>query len=290
MEFAAFLEECEDVVSYSKNYFAVNFKLDYQNADGDISNYYPDFLVKMANNKVFVVETKGAEDLDVPLKMHRLRQWCEDLNRMQREIEYDFVYVDQASFEKYRPTSFGQLVDGFREYKGQEYLLKSDKPDEPFQDDQAGEILERIMSASPALFEMLVMRLLESIYDYGDSRRVNSRVTSRTNDGGIDGELEIEHPLGSNEIICMQAKRWKTGNNVGRQEIQKFAGSLIETNKGIFVTTSGFTQGAKEHAYSLKRRQKMELKLIDGKELVKLMRDHNLGVKEVDALIEELSI
>ncbi len=74
--FARFLEDCDDVVSYAKNYFAVHFKLDYVNADGDISNYYPDFLVKLSNNQIVIVETKGQEDLDVPLKMQRLRQWC----------------------------------------------------------------------------------------------------------------------------------------------------------------------------------------------------------------------
>jgi type III restriction enzyme len=31
---------------------------------------------------------------------------------------YDFVYVDEESFEKYKPKMFPQLVDGFREYKG----------------------------------------------------------------------------------------------------------------------------------------------------------------------------
>jgi len=62
-------------------------------------------------------ETKGHEDLDVPLKMERLRQWCEDINRVQSNVAYDLVYVDEESFEKYKPTSFRQLVDGFREYK-----------------------------------------------------------------------------------------------------------------------------------------------------------------------------
>ena len=38
LEFASFLEDCPDVVSYAKNYFAVNFKLDYVNADGNVSN------------------------------------------------------------------------------------------------------------------------------------------------------------------------------------------------------------------------------------------------------------
>jgi type III restriction enzyme len=117
LSFARFLEACDDVVSYAKNYLAVHFKLDYVNADGDISNYYPDFLVKLSPKRIFVVETKGLEDLDVPLKMARLRQWCEDINRTQADVAYDFVYVDEESFEKYKPTSFRQLVDGFREYK-----------------------------------------------------------------------------------------------------------------------------------------------------------------------------
>jgi type III restriction enzyme len=115
--FASFLEGCEDVVSYAKNYLAVHFKLDYVNADGNISNYYPDFLVKLSSTRVFIVETKGLEDLDVPLKMQRLRQWCEDINRVQSAVKYDFLYVDEESFDKYKPTSFRQLMDGFREYK-----------------------------------------------------------------------------------------------------------------------------------------------------------------------------
>ncbi|HUY34827.1 MAG TPA: hypothetical protein VMV69_18925 [Pirellulales bacterium] len=48
LEFAAFLDGCQgEIVSFAKNYFAVGFKLDYVNADGDISNYYPDFFVKV---------------------------------------------------------------------------------------------------------------------------------------------------------------------------------------------------------------------------------------------------
>ena len=117
--FARFLEDCDDVVSYAKNYLAVHFKLDYVNADRDISNYYPDFFVKLSNKRIFIVETKGQEDLDVPLKMQRLRQWCEDINKVQTGVKYDFVYVDQESFEKYNPVSFRQLVDSFREYKEQ---------------------------------------------------------------------------------------------------------------------------------------------------------------------------
>jgi len=128
LRFAAFLENCSDVVSYAKNYMAVHFKLDYVKADGDISNYYPDFMVKLSDKRIVIVETKGQEDLDVPLKMARLWQWCEDINRLQTVVAYDFVYVDEESFEKYKPTSFRQLMDGFKEYKGVPQANSADGP------------------------------------------------------------------------------------------------------------------------------------------------------------------
>ena len=96
---------------------AVGFKLDYVHATGDIPNYYPDFMVKLTAKEIFIVETKGQFDLDVPLKMVRLKQWCEDINRIQSKVKYDFVYVDMEGFEKYRPSSFRELVKGFVEYR-----------------------------------------------------------------------------------------------------------------------------------------------------------------------------
>jgi len=115
--FAGFLEGSDDVISYAKNYLAVHFKLDYVNAAGDISNYYPDFMVKLPDNRIYIVETKGQEDLDVPLKMARLKQWCADINRIQNDVVYGFVFVDQESFEKYQPSSFSALIAAFKEYQ-----------------------------------------------------------------------------------------------------------------------------------------------------------------------------
>jgi type III restriction enzyme len=115
--FARFLEDADDVASYTKNFNAVNFKIDYINANGDISNYIPDFIIKSNIGDVFIVETKGREDLDDPLKVARLSQWCDDVNGLQSEVKYDFVYVDEKGFHKYKPFSLKELVDSFREYK-----------------------------------------------------------------------------------------------------------------------------------------------------------------------------
>lgn len=115
--FASFLEGCSDVTSYGKNYFAVNFKLDYVKADGSISNYYPDFIVRLPDERIVIVETKGRVDVDVPQKMERLRLWCEDINEILKESRFDFAYVDEESFDRYNPKTFQQVMDGFREYK-----------------------------------------------------------------------------------------------------------------------------------------------------------------------------
>jgi type III restriction enzyme len=117
LEFANFLDQCEDIISFTKNFLAVGFKLDYVRADGSISNYIPDFLVKRGGRRMAVVETKGAEELDLPLKMARLKQWCADVNAAQSDVRWDFVYVDQESFEKDRPKDFGQLMSGFRKFQ-----------------------------------------------------------------------------------------------------------------------------------------------------------------------------
>jgi len=58
LKFARFLDEAPDVVSFAKNYLAVGFKVDYVRADGDLSNYVPDFLVKTGDGTVWIIETK----------------------------------------------------------------------------------------------------------------------------------------------------------------------------------------------------------------------------------------
>jgi type III restriction enzyme len=117
LEFASFLEDCDDVMAYAKNYMAIHFHIDYVNAEGSISNYYPDFLIKTDPQHIFIVETKGLEDLDVPLKMDRLKKWCEDVNSAQKKTVFDYVFVNADDFERFKPASFESLVRNFRKYK-----------------------------------------------------------------------------------------------------------------------------------------------------------------------------
>ncbi|WP_449447768.1 hypothetical protein [Thermomonas brevis] len=120
LKFGKFLDTAPDVASFAKNYLAVGFKIDYVRANGELSNYVPDFLVKTPDGKVWVIETKGREELDLPQKMARLRQWCgeaTEASQAEGGPAYRFVYVDQGGFERHPPTSFAALVAGFTEYQ-----------------------------------------------------------------------------------------------------------------------------------------------------------------------------
>lgn len=120
LAFAAFLEQAPDVQAHGKNYMAVGFKIDYVKANGELSTYTPDFLVRTTDGTVWIIETKGRVELDVPQKMTRLRQWCEDATAASKEqsgITYRFVYVDQESFNLYRPVNFASLESSFTEYQ-----------------------------------------------------------------------------------------------------------------------------------------------------------------------------
>ena len=120
LRFAKFLDEAPDVISFAKNYLAVGFKIDYVRADGDLSNYIPDFIVKTQNGTVWIIETKGRVELDLPQKMARLRQWCQDAtaaSKAEGGPAFRFIYVDQGGYERNPPTSFAALAAGFTEYQ-----------------------------------------------------------------------------------------------------------------------------------------------------------------------------
>lgn len=111
------------------------------------------------------------------------------------------------------------------------------------------DILDKAQRMDSSAFEWLVLQLLHAM-GYGGSIEDVEGVP-RSPDGGIDGLIK-EDKLGL-ETIYIQAKCWQTGDNVGRKEIQAFAGALagVGARKGVFITTSGFTKNADTYAQRL---------------------------------------
>ncbi len=120
LAFATFLEAASDVQAHAKNYMAVGFRIDYVRANGDLSTYTPDFIVRDTAGAVWIVETKGREELDLPQKMARLSQWCADATAasvVEGGPRYGYVYVDQEGFEQHKPASFAGLLTSFRAFR-----------------------------------------------------------------------------------------------------------------------------------------------------------------------------
>lgn len=138
----------------------------------------------------------------------------------------------------------------------------------------AVELLDLALAIDPARFEQLIVDLLLAM-GYGGGDRAMGRRLGRTGDGGIDGVID-EDALGL-DAVYVQAKRYALGNTVGRPAIQQFIGSLTGegATKGVFVTTSAFSQEARDYAARVQHR----VVLIDGPRLARLMIQHDVGVR-----------
>lgn len=140
--------------------------------------------------------------------------------------------------------------------------------------DLAQELIELVKKASSRFFEQLVVELLLKM-GYGGSIKDAGKAIGQSGDGGIDGIIK-EDKLGL-DVIYIQAKRWE--NVVGSKEIRNFVGSLVgqKANKGVFITTSGFTKDALEYVKTITHK----VILIDGEMLAQLMIENNVGVSTV---------
>lgn len=138
------------------------------------------------------------------------------------------------------------------------------------------DLLEVVRNSSSDFFEQLVVDLMLAM-GYGGNFEDAGRKTAKGSDNGIDGIIN-EDKLGLDSIY-LQAKRWK--DTVDRTEIDKFIGALTRqgARKGVFITTSGFSEGARAAAKGLPL---SNIVLIDGKKLAQLMIDHNVGVSTKD--------
>ena len=136
----------------------------------------------------------------------------------------------------------------------------------------AKDLLCRIQEVKPAFFEKLVVELLVKM-GYGGSFEDAASVTQYSRDEGIDGVIK-QDKLGLDSVY-IQAKRWNKGT-VGRKEIQAFVGAINmkHASKGVFITTSTFTEDAKRCAKDVQSK----IVLIDGAQLCKYMIEYNLGV------------
>lgn len=165
-------------------------------------------------------------------------------------------------------------VDSASETEDAPALAKVDQIRKDIEDYNAeieAELLERIREAEPRFFEELVADLLVAMGYQGSDGKAT--VTPQTHDGGIDGILN-QDPLGTSTVYY-QAKRYQADNVVQRPAIEGFYGALsrVHADRGVFISTSSFSAGAKETAKGF------SIVLIDGVQLTGLLLHYHVGVQ-----------
>ncbi len=192
------------------------------------------------------------------------------------DIEYLMQFEEFRAFVKQSPKIESNSSDAETKVSEETPQEIMDRSYQVIHESLAEELLERIISQSPAFFENLVVELLVKM-GYGGSISEAGKAIGKSGDEGIDGIIK-EDKLGL-DIIYIQAKRWKPGSSVGRPEIHKFIGALAGqgAKKGIFITTASFTKDAQD----FQPKNETKIVLIDGKRLTRLMIDYGIGVSTV---------
>jgi restriction system protein len=141
----------------------------------------------------------------------------------------------------------------------------------------AKKLRQRILKMEPAEFEALIGRLLTALGFESVS------VTPRSSDGGIDvrGTLVVGDVIRTR--MAVQVKRWK--QNVQAPVVQQVRGSLGAHEQGLVITTSDFSQGAREEA---EQTDKTPIGLMNGDQLVALLIENQIGVHRTSHDLVEL--
>jgi len=100
--FAQFLDKAEDITKFAKlaeEY--TKFRIEYLNHKGAISYYYPDFVAEQklpdGSLMMWLIETKGWELPDVPLKDARAKEWCVDASKL-TQIAWQYLKVKYVDY------------------------------------------------------------------------------------------------------------------------------------------------------------------------------------------------
>lgn len=220
--------------------------------------------------------------IEIPQRgVYRITQRGKDYLKTHTDLRQEDLlqYPEYAEYAGIPTSSKGKLKsDGSKAVDDDiEEMTPTEQMDVAFKkinDDLSADLLQKVLDMSPNFFEKLVLDLLLNM-GFGSKNKEMAIVTPTSHDNGVDGIIP-EDALGLDKIY-IQAKRY-TDNPVSKPEIHKFIGALDEqkATKGVFITTSKFTTGAKETADKASKK----IVLIDGKNLADYMIEYNVGVSE----------
>ena len=141
-------------------------------------------------------------------------------------------------------------------------------------------LIALIASMTPAGFEEFCSEVLERV-------GVEDVQTTRyTKDGGIDGTGRLRINEFVSQPIAFQAKKFDgSGRKVSSEEIQRFRGAIGgHIAKGIFFTTTTFSEDAKREAKAL---GKVEIELVDLDRILEICESYQIGLTEQKILVAD---
>jgi type III restriction enzyme len=105
---AKFCDRAPDVAAFAKKAGSQCLRVDYL-ANGDrLAFYTPDFFVRTIDGHYYLVETKGREDRDVPLKAKAAIAWCEAAST--ETVQWHYLYIPQGVFERMSGDTIAELA------------------------------------------------------------------------------------------------------------------------------------------------------------------------------------
>ena len=138
-------------------------------------------------------------------------------------------------------------------------------------------LLDAIAKMSPKKFEAFSRALLNKM-----GVEFTEEGVQVSNDGGIDGYgYHVDADDFRTTRVVIQCKRWNS-NPVGEPEINQFLGAMNKNKAdyGVFITNGRFTNAAK-----LAAKAGSPITLIDGNELVRLVKNYELYIKPVKTYV-----
>ncbi len=180
------------------------------------------------------------------------RETLEDVKQNNKTLDTDYLVQNSSNYEKNwqvaRSSDKDKLsskIDSTAEEISQNASFDLEEELQKNQEEFDIQLLEKIKNMSWQNFEDFCATLIEKM-GYG----VASKRKIRSHDGGIDGEI-LEDELGLRGKIYLQAKQWQSGSKVGSKDMREFLYN-IRGKKGVFITTSDFSEEAQREASNFK--------------------------------------
>lgn len=247
-QIAEFAEEVKKSKKTGNSYKEFNFKFNFA-----IKDLLFNELVTFSHSSPVTLTEKG-ENLDLDkLDVSEIiktaaKHWEKLSKRRQKKADFDIDDNEEESSPE------EALIEAFNEA-----------------------LLDSISKMSSKKFEAFSRALLNKM-----GVEFTEKGVQVSNDGGIDGYgYHIDADDFRTTRVVIQCKKWNS-NPVGEPEINQFLGAMNKNKAdyGVFITNGRFTNAARKAA-----KEGTPITLIDGNELVRLVKKFKLFVKPVETFV-----